>query len=111
MSFFNSEIVQKEMQDITDLQEKIYESVFRFHSMSSQDKLEHIEMLEELLQKQKILYTRLSLSDDPGAQKMKENIMREATILGFPPDVDLTTVFSNMNMMIENMKKTIQREG
>tara|TARA_B100001778_G_scaffold331642_1_gene336377 strand:- start:339 stop:674 length:336 start_codon:yes stop_codon:yes gene_type:complete len=111
MSFFNSEIVQKEMQDITDLQEKIYESVFRFHSMSSQDKLEHIEMLEELLQKQKILYTRLSLSDDPGAQKMKENIMREATMLGFPEDVDLTTVFSNMNMMIENMKKTIQSEG
>ena len=59
------------MQDITELQEKIYESVFKFHSMTNAEKLEHVEMLEELLNKQKILYTRLSLSDDPKAKSMK----------------------------------------
>jgi|TARA_B100000900_G_scaffold396506_1_gene395860 hypothetical protein len=111
MSFFDSEFVQKEMQDITALQEKIYESVFKFHNMSNEDKLEHINILEELLQKQKILYTRLSLSDDPKAKLMKENIMKEATMIGFPADVDLSTVFSNMNSMIANMRKTIEREG
>ena len=111
MSFFESEFVKKEMQDITDLQEKIYNSVFRFHSMNNAEKLEHVEMLEDLLNKQKILYTRLSLSDDPKAKSMKENIMKEATMIGFPADVDLATVFSNMNAMIANMKKTIQREG
>ena len=111
MSFFESEFVKKEMQDITDLQEKIYESVFKFHSMTNAEKLEHVEMLEDLLNKQKILYTRLSLSDDPQAQSMKENIMKEATMIGFPADVDRATVFSNMNAMIANMKKTIQREG
>jgi len=111
MSFFDSEFVQKEMQDITALQEKIYETVFKFHTMSTQDKLEHIDILEELLQKQKILYTRLSLSDDPKAKLMKENIMKEATMIGFPADVDLSTVFSNMNAMIANMKKTIEKEG
>jgi len=68
-------------------------------------------MLEDLLNKQKILYTRLSLSDDPKAQLMKENIMKEAAMIGFPEDVDLTTVFTNMNVMISNMKRTIQREG
>jgi hypothetical protein len=51
------------------------------------------------------------LSDDPNAKSMKENIMKEATMIGFPADVDLATVFSNMNAMIANMKKTIQREG
>ena len=86
-------------------------SWFKFHSMSNAEKLEHVEMLEDLLNKQKILYTRLSLSDDPQAQSMKENIMKEATMIGFPADVDLATVFSNMNAMIANMKKTIQREG
>ena len=38
MSFFESEFVQKEMQDITELQEKIYESVFKFHSMTNAEK-------------------------------------------------------------------------
>jgi len=111
MSFFESEFVQKEMKDITHLQEKIYGSVFNFHSMTNAEKLEHVEMLEDLLNKQKILYTRLSLSDDPKAQLMKENIMKEAAMIGFPEDVDLTTVFTNMNVMISNMKRTIQREG
>ena len=110
MSFFKSEFVQKEMEDITKLQEKIYESVFKFPTMSNEDKLEHIDMLEELLQKQKILYTRLSLSDDPQAIKMKENIVNEARMIGFPPDVDLGYVFSNMSGIIETMKKSI-REG
>ena len=111
MSFFKSEFVQKEMEDITKLQEKIYESVFKFPTMSNEDKLEHIDMLEELLQKQKILYTRLSLSDDPQAIKMKENIVNEARMIGFPPDVDIGFVFANMATMIQNMKKTIQNEG
>ena len=56
MSFFDSEFVQKEMQDITELQEKIYQSVFRFFSMSKEEKMEHVDLLEELLNKQKILY-------------------------------------------------------
>lgn len=111
MSFFDSEFVQKEMQDITELQEKIYQSVFRFFSMSKEEKMEHVDDLEELLNKQKILYTRLSLSDDPKAKDMKENIMKEATMIGFPADVDLTTVFTNMNAMITNMKRAIEREG
>ena len=54
MSFFQSEIVQDEMKRIAELQEAIYEKIFSFSSMTKEDKLEHIEMLEELLKKQQI---------------------------------------------------------
>ena len=64
MSFFDSEIVQQEMKEISELQDEIYAKVFSFSSMDSDDKLQHVEMLETLLKKQKILYTRLSLSED-----------------------------------------------
>ena len=63
MSFFDSEVVRVEMHEISQLQEEVYESIFKFPSMSREDKLNHVEMLERLLDKQKILYTRLSLSD------------------------------------------------
>ena len=46
MSFFESEFVKKEMQDITELQEKIYESVFKFHSMTNAEKLKNLLELE-----------------------------------------------------------------
>ena len=108
MSFFNSELVKKEMEEITELQEKIYDSVFKFPTMNNKEKLEHIEILEKLLNKQQILYTRLSLSDDPQAKIMRDNIIKEAKMIGFPDGVDIGFVFSNMCTMIEAMKKTIQ---
>ena len=108
MSFFNSEIVQQEMKEISELQEKIYEKVFAFSTMDKKDKLQHVEMLEELLNKQRVLYTRMTLSDDPAAKEMKESILTQAKQLGFPPDVDLSYVFGNMTHIIDNMKKSLR---
>lgn len=108
MNFFDSDIVQKEMKEISELQDEIYAKVFSFSSMNVDDKILHIDMLDKLLNKQKVLYTRLSLSNDPEAKAMKENIITSAKQLGFPPDVDLGYVFSNMSSIIETMKKTIQ---
>jgi len=107
MSFFNSELVREEMDEISRLQDKVYQKVWEFPSMDKDDKLEHVEMLSELLDKQKVLYTRLSLSDDPEAKRMKEQILESAKSLGFPADVDLTYVFSNMTKVLDSMKKSI----
>ena len=107
MSYFKSDIVQQEMREIEKLQEKVYKSVFLFPAMSKEDKIEHIEMMEDLLKRQRIFYTRLTLSDDPDAMRMKESILTQAKQLGFPQDVNLDHVFSNMVSMIENMKKTL----
>jgi len=108
MSFFQSEIVQTEMREISEIQEQIYKNVFTFSSMSKEDKLEHVQLLEQLLKKQQVLYTRLSLSDDPEAKMMKDNIMSSAKQLGFPSNVDLTYIFNNMSHIVDNMKKSIE---
>jgi len=107
MSFFDSEVVRKEMTDIQELQEDVYGSVFNFPQMNNEDKAEHIEMLQELLEKQRILYTRMSLSDDPQAKQMKENIQQSAVMMGMPRDVDMATVFSNMEKMINVMQQQV----
>ena len=108
MSFFKSDIVQQELKEIGELQEKIYKKVWEFPNMDASDKLVHIELLEELLIKQRVLYTRMTLSDDPAAKEMKESIMVQARQLGFPPDVDLAYVFGNMTHIIDNMKKSLR---
>ena len=107
MSFFDSEIVQEEMKEITRLQEAVYSQVFSFAHMGKREKLEHVEMLETLLKKQQVLYTRLSLSDDPQAKLMKENIIKSATEMGFAPNVDIGYMFSNISSVVENMRKSI----
>ena len=65
--FFESEIVREELEEIGKLQQEIYGNVISFPTMSRQDQLEHVDKLTDLLDKQKIMYARLSLSDDPEA--------------------------------------------
>jgi len=111
MSFFNSEVVRSEMTEIADLQEEIYSNVFKFPAMSKEEKLEHVELLERLLDKQKVLYTRMSLSDDPEAKEMKDKIMKSAIMMGMPPGTDMNIILNNMSQMLDVMKEQIDKTG
>ena len=110
-SFFDSEVVRMEMTDIQELQEEVYGNVFNFPQMPKDEKIEHIDLLLELLEKQRVLYTRMSLSDDPAAKKMKENIQQSAVMMGMPKDVDMATVFANMEKMIELMQQQVDNSS
>ena len=107
MSFFSSEVVRAEMTEIAELQEQIYGNIFKFPTMSKEEKLEHVEVLERLLDKQKVLYTRMSLSDDPEAQMMKEKIVQSAMMMGMPEGTDMNIILNNMSKMLEVMKEQI----
>ena len=87
------------------------ENVFKFPTMSREEKLNHVKILEKLLDKQKVLYTRLSLSDDPEAIKMKERISESASMMGLPSNVDMNVIFKNMSSMLQVMKEQIDKTG
>ena len=79
--------------------------------MSKEDKLHHVNLLEKLLEKQKVLYTRLSLSDDPEAKQMKERIIESAVMMGMSENIDMGTILNNMSKMLEVMKEQIDKTG
>jgi hypothetical protein len=106
-NFFDSDIIQDELKEINQLQEDIYGSVLTFGMMTREDKLEHIEKLEILLEKQRVMYTRLSLSDDPQAVEMKENLRKSVALMGFPPDTDMQVLFNSMTKTIQSLKQYI----
>ena len=110
MTFFQSDVVRAELAQIQELQEEVYGALFKFPSMPKEDKQYHIDCLERLIEKQKILYTRLSLSDDPMAKQMKENILRGASDLGLPTNVDMNLVFDDIHKMVDVMKKQIDND-
>jgi len=106
--FFDSEIIQEELSEINEMQEKIYESFISFGNMSREQKLEHVEILTNLLEKQQVMYTRLSLSDDPKAIEMRDNLRKSVSMMGFPPETDMLTLFSSMNATIKSLKDYIE---
>ena len=110
MTFFQSDVVRAELAEIQELQEEVYGALFKFPSMPKEDKQYHIDCLERLIEKQKILYTRLSLSDDPMAKQMKHNIMKGAVDMGLPKDMDMNLVFQNTSQMVAVMKDQVDKD-
>jgi len=102
--FFQSEIIQEELNEINQMQEKIYGSLLAFGGMTREQKLEHIDILTNLLEKQRVMYTRLSLSDDPQAVEMKENLRKSVVLMGFPPETDMQVLFNSMNQTIKSLR-------
>ena len=109
MSFFDSDIVRNEMLEINSLQQRVYDNVFEYPSMSKERKMEHIEVLQELLEKQKVLYVRLSLSDDPEAKELKTRIEDSIIMMGMSNEYNVNVVFDNLTRMVESMKKELDR--
>ncbi len=99
--FFQSEIVREAIKEMEELQQRIIQDTFKAPLMSKEEKKEHVELMRTFLEKQKNLYFRLSLSDDPEALEMKERIQEAAEFLGFKGN--------NVNQLFSEMENTLKR--
>ena len=106
--FFESDRIKKEMRDIYEMQKELYDVILKFPYMSQDAKWEHIETLKELLEKQQIMWTRLSLSDDPEALEMKQKLVDQIEILGFG-STDMATIFTNMKDTLDKMQSQLKQ--
>ena len=106
--FFESEIIRNELTEINELQQDVYGNMLSFGSMERQEQLEHIEMLSTLLDKQKVMYTRLSLSDDPECKVMKDSLNKTVTLMGYPEGTDIKFLFDNMHTTIDALKSFLE---
>ena len=102
--FFASEQVQESIKDINKMQEEIYSKVFSFQTLSLEERMFHVDQLEQLLEKQKNFYMRLKLSDDPRAKDMMEQIHQSAQLIGFPKDSSPDVLFDNMQKTLQNLR-------
>jgi hypothetical protein len=102
--FFQSEIVREAIKEMEELQQQINKDTFKAPIMSKEEKKEHVELMRTFLEKQKNLYFRLSLSDDPEALEMKERIQDAAKFLGFDGN-NINELFAEMENSLERLDK------
>jgi len=103
-NFFNSPFVREGLEEINELQKQVYGSLMSFPNLSPEKQQEHIEKLSMLLEKQKIMYGRLSLSDDPQAIEMKETMRKSVSLMGFPSGTSVELLFEGMQKTIDQLK-------
>ena len=107
--FFQSEIVRESIKEMEELQRQIIKDTFKAPIMSREEKKEHVELMRTFLEKQKNLYFRLSLSDDPEALEMKERIQEAAKFLGFDGN-NVNQLFSEMETTLKRLDKIAELE-
>jgi hypothetical protein len=111
LNFFDSEMVRAELTKISELQEDIYRNVFKFYEMDKEGKINHVNLLQQLLEKQRVLYTRMSLSDDPEAKEMKDKIIDSAKMMGLEEGMDISYMFGKMEKLLESLKEEIDKQS
>ena len=106
-TFFQSEQVQINLQDIFNRYQEIAAMSQRLPEMSLEQRREHIDDCKDLIEKQRTFYTRLSLSapNDPEAADMKERINALSNAFGFKDLMEC------LDTMITTLEKAYKNEG
>ena len=83
MKFFQSEVVQQELTQMQDL----YMDINKMGLMlNSSQKREQLDKMLRLIDLQQTMYMRVTLSDDPDAKQLVNQVKNAASMLGMPPD-------------------------
>jgi len=104
-NFFQSEMVRGDLQEMAEMQQFCMRSMMSFPVLSLDKQLQYFEVLETLIEKQKVFYTRLTLSDDEEAKDMVQSMKDSAVLLGAEENEDLNEMFNNLQTRVEALKK------
>ena len=107
MNLFDSEIVQKEMQDMMETYMDLMMKVPYFTVMNREQKEEVIDDLNTLVNKQETLYSRAYLMNDEDSELVKENFRNAAKELGVPEHLVGLPVFKQARKALRNIRDNL----
>jgi hypothetical protein len=106
MKFFKSEIVQRELEQMQELYLEINKMGLL---LSTEQKREQLQKMMELINLQQTMYMRVTLSDDPDAKQLVNQVKQAATMLGMSPNEVgpqfYDTLKDNVQEMINQLPK------
>jgi hypothetical protein len=108
MSFFQSDIIRGDIQEMMDLQQFCFRSAMNFVLLDDERKMEYFEKLELLIEKQKTFYFRIKLSDDPEAVSVLETMKQGIIMLGATPGTTVEQMFDELLQKVQFMKDKLQ---
>jgi len=111
MSFFKSDIVRGDIQEMMELQQFCFRSAMNFVLLEPDRKIEYFEALEKLIEKQKIFYARAKLSDDPEAKSVIETMKQGIVMLGATPNTTIESMFDELLSKVQHMRKQVEEGG
>ena len=95
MKFFQSEVVQQELEQM----QALYMDINKMGLiLTSPQKREQLDKMLRLIELQQTMFMRVTLSDDPDAKQLVDQVKNAAKMLGMPPvsytHLTLPTIYS-----------------
>ena len=108
--FFKSDQVQSTIAELTALQQQLVTEMPYLPMMKPEQKKDHLVTLKTFLEKQKLFFFRISLSDDKEALEMKEKLMEAAKMFGVQDEINtMDAFFKKLNDTIEQIEASIDK--
>ena len=88
-----------------ELQQFCFRSAMNFVLLDEERRLEYFDALTTLIEKQKIFYARIKLSDDPEAVSVLETMKQGVVMLGATPDTPIEQMFDELIQKVAILKQ------
>ena len=106
--FFKSDQVQSTIAELTALQQQLVTEMPYLNMMKPEQKKDHLVTLKTFLEKQKLFFFRISLSDDKEALEMKQRLMEATKMFGVQNEIDsMDAFFEKLNSTIKEIEASI----
>jgi len=105
--FFDSEVVRESIKELDEIQKELFEQVMNLSFYDKSGKKEHLDLMKQFLEKQKLFIFRLSLSNDPEAVELKQRILDSAQLFGLGKNGTVDEFFKILESQIEYLEKTL----
>lgn len=99
MSYFDSDIVKKEFEEMFELEDELMKKLLTTDMNTKEGLFE----IRKLIDKQKIVYTRLSLSDDPIAKEYKKKF--DQSISRVFPGQSVLELYNRMDEYMQSVEE------
>ncbi len=109
--FFKSEMVRGDLQEMMELQQMCFKYAMSFPVLDNNRRMEYLEVLMSLLEKQEIMYARMSLSEDEEAKTVVDNMRNAVVMLGGDPNLTVKDMFLDLRNKVNAMMKNLSGEG
>ena len=108
--FFRSAQVRAALAELAEIQDDLAHTMSNPRILSDDEKKDYVKKLKLFLEKQKLFFFRVSLSDDPEAVQVKEHILDTAQMFGFKEMTGMDKFFQQLDDTIKKVEKDLDGE-
>ena len=105
--FFKSAQVRAALAELAEIQDDLAHTMSNPRILSDDEKKDYVKKLKLFLEKQKLFFFRVSLSDDPEAVQVKEHILDTAQMFGFKEMTCMDKFFQQLDDTIKKVEKDL----